>query len=433
MIIKKQKIIIALACSVLFVLFGYVYWSGQSTSERKREPVNTSVPMESQEETPNIEEGYIKPKRFSLHYRSELNSQKMITTIRWNEIEHASKYVITSYMRKKGEWEKIEEETITAGEETIYQHKFSYGKTYKYEMAVYQNVAGDDLYLLDPGSEDTTFFLTSRAPKIFWSDSYMYMNKKKKKQEFVKLAFCYEDDCLAPVGCEIYRGESKDQMVLLDTIDAKDKKSGVQIYKDKTVQEGKNYFYKIKSFILVDGEKRYGKKSDIKELSSDDSWGICQTRFIISPKNKVDYFQVVLTSQDNQTVYFGKNYKNKIIYYGQHKRKTAVVFFCDGDIVGTDVDLGLDEISYKYKKSQQYMTLSDEDIISIKPGEKLYLRFARKDHKKFANPVQLHQSNTVSIYLFSYKGHLSFLDITSFDESLNYVKWRKEDDRTYWY
>lgn len=431
--IRQKKIIIVLLVMILLGSMLHFCWNHSSVLKKTTEAQETPTATDNKTASPTNSDVYIEPKVFSLNFRSTLDSTHMTTTVKWKKIEHASSYTITCSVRKNGDWEKIDEKTIAATEgKTSYTNTFVYGKTYMYELNVYQNVAGEELYLLKPGSGEELFFVDCKAPQIIQANNNISLVKKAKRN-FVKLAFNYRDDCIIPDGFEIYRSESKHQMKLLERIgiDVKKKKSTPQVYKDKTVQEGKNYFYQIRSYVTVNGQKKYGKKSDIWELSTDDSWGFCKTKVIVSEKEKIKQIQIVLTSKDNKMIYFGKKYK----------QSNAVIFSFDNDIGYDDSDLKLDEISYKYKKSGKYQTLSDEDVISIKPGMKLYIRFARKNHKKFYNPIRINgdtESNNICIYLFSYKNHNAFLhihasdDYGSFDESLNYIKWRKEDEPWAW-
>jgi hypothetical protein len=434
--IRQKKIIIVLLVMILLGGMLHFCWNHSSALKKTTEAQETPTATDNKTASPTNSDVYIEPKVFSLNFRSTLDSTHMTTTVKWKKIEHASSYTITCSVRKNGDWEKIDEKTIAATEgKTSYTNKFVYGKTYMYELNVYQNVAGEELYLLKPGSGAELFFIDCKAPQIIQANDNISLVKKAKRN-FVKLAFnyySYYGDCIIPDGFEIYRGESKHQMKLLEQIgiDINKKKSTPQIYKDKTVQEGKNYFYQIRSYVTVNGQKKYGKKSDIWELSTDDSWGFCKTKVIVSEKEKINQIQIVLTSKDNKMIYFGKKYK----------QSNAVIFSFDNDIGYDDSDLKLNEISYKYKKSEKYQTLSDEDVISIKPGMKLYIRFARKNHKKFYNPIRTNgntESNNICIYLFSYKNHNAFLhiqasdDYGSFDESLNYIKWRKEDEPWAW-
>ena len=371
----------------------------------------------------NVEEDHYDIK--NLKFRAEFNLEKGIVAVRWKNIPQATRYVISSYKRVKKEWKKIDEKTVYPDEKCVYKNRIVYGRKYKYEIEVYENFEGREL--LCSIASDDCLVVSGKVGEVLWQEDDMPVTTGKENS--INLAFRASEgegiiNDFLPSCFEIYRGESEEQMFLLDTIDVKKNKEISYKYKDKKVKKGVNYFYKIKSYITVDGVKRYGE-SDIKELSLDDSWGECKIELLNSKKNKLDKIELVLTSKEgNKPLKLGKKFV---------KDKDILKFHFDGNISG--FGFRLDEILYKREKSQKYRILSATDEILIKPNEKIYICFRRKNHKKFDNPITVDgtmEANMLSVYLFEYKGHKAFLSANFIGkEWVSYIKWKDCEEAGY--
>ncbi len=426
---KQKRAFGILLCTLsFFVLTGCTAGKDNSVPEGNRQDTestmeagieNTADANDSSDDNNSGSNGPVTPKTFALNFRTKLNLKRMTATVKWKTVENASKYVITCSVQKKGDWEEVEEKTIPAGEKTSYQHKISVGKNYRYEVNVYQNVDGKEYYLLKPGI-DNACYIDCSAPDIIWDDSDWYVDLEKGQQEFVKLAFTVPDYCFAPTGFEIYRGLPEEDMELLDTIEAAKKtKNNLYIYEDNTVQNGSPYSYKIRSYVELKGKRIYGEEAENRTVSAENFWGSCKTELIVPEQKKIDAIEVVITSQEDKVIKWGKKYTGK----------NMLSFFVGQEIGDTNSSLGLDEISYKMKESEEYKVLAPGDTVLINSKNKLYIQFARKDHQKFKNPVAAGdkpQIDNVCIDMFFFKGHHSFLHITDFAESVNHIKWREE-------
>lgn len=428
---KHKKWITILFLIVLVLFFAIVFLQDNFASKKELNTTNKlSVNTEPTADmkptlTTNPDEEYFDIK--TLHFRAKLNSKKQIATIRWKTVPQAIRYVIKCYEEKQenGDWKKIDEKTIYPSEKNVYKNHISYGKDYKYEIAVYENSQGRELMCILKNGEDS-LFIRSTVPPISWSAEAMPMTTGKKKS--IDLAFSYLDGTIGhfePSGFEIYRGETKKHMILLDTIKVT-KTSQLQKYQDKRAKKNINYFYQVRAYAQVNGKKVYGKKSPAKELSLDDSWGNCNVTFLTSSTETVDKIQMIITNTDKMLLKFGKKFVKR--------NKDVLRFFFDGEYHSPLFTLN-DEISYKRKQSEQYRMLTETDEILIKPGENLYIQFMRKNHKEFYNPIEINgemSSNMIVLYLFYYKGHNAFLDMDWIDEKwVSYIKWRDEDEAGY--
>lgn len=378
-------------------------------------------------------DGPVTQKTFSLDFRTKINQKKMTAAVKWKKAEGASKYVMTCSVQKKGDWEKIEEKTIPADQETVYRHKISVGKSYRYEVNVYQNVDGKEYYLLKPGV-DNACYIDCNAPDIVWEGSGWYVDPAEGQREYVRLGFSVSNNYFAPTGFEIYRGLPGDEMELVDTIGAAEQtKKKPFVYEDDTVQSQTPYSYRIRSYVEVHGKRIYGKKSDGREVSTEISWGSCKAELIVPETKKIEGLEVVVTSQEDKVIKWGKKYNGE----------NMLSFFTGARMGETDSSLGLDDISYKLSKTEEYKTLAPGDTVLINPKSKLFIRFARKDHAEFKNPVAAdggpeakneknakNVCDNVCIDMFFFKGHHSFLHITDFAEGTGHIKWREDSGRT---
>ena len=424
---KKSIVgILFLICVILFSVFFLLHDRVTINREAEKAPSltkNIELKPNAEPSATNFEEEYYDIN--DLDFRAEFNLEKQIVTVRWKKFPQVTRYAIRCYKRVKKEWEKIDEKTVYPDEKSVYRNRIIYGKMYKYEIAVYENFKGREL-LCSIGSDDC-LIVSGKVGAVLWQEDDMPVTTGKKNS--IELVFRPSEgegiiNDFQPSCFEIYKGESVNRMFLLDTIDVKKNKKVSYKYRDKKVKKGVNYFYKIKSYITIDGVKRYGESS-IKELSLDDSWGECKIELLNSKKNKLDKIELVLTSKEgNKPLKLGKKFV---------KDKDVLKFHFDGDISG--FGFVLDEISYKREKSKKYRILSATDEILIRPNEKIYICFRRKNHKKFDNPITVDgtmEANMLSVYLFEYKGHKAFLSAHfTGKEWVSYIKWKDSEEVGY--
>ena len=121
-------------------------------------------------------------------------------------------------------------------------------------------------------------------------------------------------------GFEIYRKEGSSKYKKIKTIKVKEGRSYFD-YTDKKVKKGKTYFYKVRTYRIVNGKKKYSKFSNVIKLRAVNSHPTYTVQNLVKGEGKTKSIVVGLTSnKGNGDILFKKDnsynyYNDSTIYY----------------------------------------------------------------------------------------------------------------------
>ncbi len=168
--------------------------------------------------------------------------------IKWEKSEKGSGYYIYRATSKDGKYSKIK--TITSVGTTSYKDKKAKpGKTYFYKIVPY--------YSVKVGSKTTKIEgEASEISSIFTKDVSSLKAKAGKKKATLTWKKCSGAD-----GYEIYMATSKNgKYKKVKTV----KSVSTTKYTKSSLKKGKTYYFKVRSYKTVNGEKVYSEYSDVK-------------------------------------------------------------------------------------------------------------------------------------------------------------------------
>lgn len=171
------------------------------------------------------------------------------------------------------------------------------------------------------------------------------------------------------------------------------------------------------------GKRRYGKKSEIKLFREEGYRGEVKARIKMkSKKQNIKNMEVIIKNTGKQPIKAGIPYIKNYYKTGKYKKKYVFsLYFMADDPIASSNDLKIDKIEYKSHAPEEYKTLSKDATVIIKPGEKMFLRFSRKNGQEFSNyfvhgdDIPGERASSMSLYLFQYTGKKVFIHI--------YVRW----------
>lgn len=187
----------------------------------------------------------LKVKHFKLDKRTSTS-----ITLAWDKVSRAEGYRIYRYNSESKKYELLDE--VEGNEKNIYtDEKLVSGKNYSYKVKAYKKI-GRYTYL---GSYSDTLKTCPRPQKT-------EVKLSTPKSGAVKLIW---EDVKYVNGYEIYRSTSKDgKYTKVDTI-----KDGDAIrYINYRLSKNKVYYYKVKSYKIVNGEKVNSYFSDIVKIKT---------------------------------------------------------------------------------------------------------------------------------------------------------------------
>lgn len=186
---------------------------------------------------------YVLDTRFTLSPMTGVKAKTSTNTAKltWNKVVGASGYEIQK-LSKSGKWSRVALTTSTSYE----AKKLKAGQKYNYAVRAYVTVNGVTYYsdwvglfaITKPGTPTLKVSAAKKSAKLTW-------NKQSAS------------------GYVIYRATSKNgKYKKIATV-----KSGkTTSYKSGKLKSGKTYYYKIRAYKTVNGEKVYGAYSNIKKV-----------------------------------------------------------------------------------------------------------------------------------------------------------------------
>ncbi len=163
----------------------------------------------------------------------------------WNKIEDCSGYAVYRYNETTKKYEEID--ILKDNNITTYEDKnLSSGQIYKYKIRPYKEVDGEKLY--KSYSEEISLYTKPGKVSIVKATPSTY-NSNKVTWNKVSGAD----------GYEVYRATSKTGTYSLRKTTSKD----TLYYTNTSLSTGKTYYYKVRAYKLVDGDKKYGDFSSV--------------------------------------------------------------------------------------------------------------------------------------------------------------------------
>ena len=187
---------------------------------------------------------YILPKDTSLGVKTR---DTATITLKWSKVTGADGYYIYRSTSKKGKYSKIAKIT-KASTTSLKNNKLKSGKIYYYKIIPYSIINKKIVY----GKESASFVTATRpeAPKLA-----LKSGKKQVTVSFKKIA--------RAKGYELYRASSKKgKYTKIKTLSAK----STMKYTNKKLKSKKTYYFKVKSYITVNGKKVYSSWSKVQSI-----------------------------------------------------------------------------------------------------------------------------------------------------------------------
>lgn len=194
----------------------------------------------------SVKSAYVIKKTSIKSVESKTDTSLKIT---WNKVSGAKKYVVYRSTSKNGSYKKIG--TTKSSVVTYTDKKLTTNKTYYYKV----EVLGSGL-----GSDGTSGLCSAKYGKTV--DEVTISSIKVTSSSKLKLSWKKADGAS---GYQIARSDSKDgSYKVVKTITSGKTTS----YTDKVPKENKTYYYKIRVYSKVDGDKQYGRYTAVKSMKT---------------------------------------------------------------------------------------------------------------------------------------------------------------------
>jgi hypothetical protein len=318
------------------------------------------------------------------------------------------------------------------------------GREYHYKVEASCEYSNTDRFAYD----------TDQMPDVLSADCSIYTGvgaaywsqEITKKEQIalgsITLAYYFggsEEDGVEPEGVEIYRSTSGENYTLLKKGRVEDfstKKSDFgKTYVDETVEQGKTYYYQVRAYAVVDGQKIYGKKSTPLKLTAAEPEGKYSLRVAREPSAYAQHMIVVLTStaKKNGTLTLSvKDLENKISYQYQEAEDDDT----DTDEADAEKKKGktskkpaVQAVSMKVSRIStdgRYYSSLTEDIV-LKPEQSVYLYLEPTDStSQLASSLTLKQAALYIPARYNEGKHTLKLDLKKATAVLtDSVAWKK--------
>ncbi len=178
-------------------------------------------------------------------------SVKNLTTVNlsWSEVAGAQGYQIYRCETQTGDYKKIK--TITSVGTTSYSETADLNKTYYYKVRGYKTLGGATAYSGFSPIQSISTNITKPTISSLKTSGYTKATLKWNKVS-------------GAAGYRIYRKEENGSYQAIATVEGASNVS----YTDKTLLPNKSYSYKIKTYILLNGSKKYSSYSAVKSIST---------------------------------------------------------------------------------------------------------------------------------------------------------------------
>lgn len=319
----------------------------------------------------------------AVQYKEMCDSKVLSKTkvkITWKKQKGVSGYMLyRSVLQSDGSYSSRKKIAALSSDRKSYIDKAVYKKSYVYEVVAFSKKNGRKT----PEYSGKCYAYMG-ADHAYWEESLLCDAVTTPKS--IRLEICRDGAGITPIQYEIYRSKTKKNFKRIATVE------GV-FYTDKKVQFGESYYYKVRSVAKVGKEKIYGKYSPMILLSAVKSEGEYQMKLLTPAAETVTSLEVMLTSgSGNAELLLNNRYLWNIDYY------------CEGQDI-----FNLTSVSYSFdgEKWQDFT----EEMICVKPGEKIYLRFAREAGKAFAYPDTDMEYCYLEVFDMEYNGLTSYMKI----------------------
>lgn len=163
---------------------------------------------------------------------------------KWKSIPSANGYQLYYKVGQNGKWKLYDTLEPTDSQQEWWEIGFSFGKTYYFKVRAYDKVDGKKYY-------------SSYSDVVKYYHKPPAVKNLKVKNSSGKAKLTWSKGSLIS-GYQVYRSTSKDgTYTKIKSISGASNKT----FTDKTVKEGKTYYYKVRSYAKVSGKTVTGKFS----------------------------------------------------------------------------------------------------------------------------------------------------------------------------
>lgn len=317
--------------------------------------------------------------------------------ISWSAVSRARSYVISRSENNGDKWKVLK--TLSPKNTSFTDETAKMGMEYHYTVQAYCEYSKTDYFAYSkkqmPESLETECEIYTGVGDAFWDKEAA---QKKQKIGSISLTYSFGSngkEAVEPEGVEIYRGTAKNKLQLLERglvkdISTQDFDFG-RSYMDKTVEQGKSYYYQVRAYAVLDGKRVYGKKSSVLKMQAAEPEGIYSVRLVKEPGSYSSDIAVAITSvqKKNGTLTLTSNelsqrvtmmYRMTPQYYQQSGDGTTTSYTAASpapkaakppyQIIKLKAD--------RYSTDGRYYKQITEDIV-LKPQQTVYLEFSPID------------------------------------------------------
>lgn len=317
-------------------------------------------------------------------YKDMCKSEVLTKTkvkISWKKQKGVSGYTIyRSVCQKDGTFGSSKKIATVSSDKKSYTDKGTYKKSYKYEVVAFSKKSG-----IKTAKYRGDCYVYMGVGRSDWYENLI--SDAVTTPNSIQLVFYMDSYGLKPTECEIYRSKTKNDFKKIATVAAKKRNWG-GAYTDKKVQYGESYYYKVRAVKKNGNKKIYGKFSDSIMLSAVKSEGECQVKLLTPKADTVASFDVMITSMDgNAEIHL----KDKDLWN---------IDYCYKNQNGESNNTELKVVSYSLD-GEEWKEFTDE-MVSVKPEGKIYLRFADVNGKAIVHPESNVKNVELGIYDMEY-------------------------------
>lgn len=231
--------------------------------------------------------------------------------VTWSQVSRARSYVISRSVGVGGkDWKVLD--TLSPEQTSYMDETAAIGKEYHYTVEAYCEYNDTDRFAYEneqmPESLSADCTIYTGVGAAYWSGK---IADNKQTIGSIQLEYAFGTKAtgnVEPEGVEIYRGTSSKNYKLLErglvTKKSTDEYNLATNYVDKSVEQGKTYYYQVRAYAVIDGKRVYGKKSRPLKLTAAEPEGRYSVRIAREPSASSDNIVIALTgmSQENGTL-----------------------------------------------------------------------------------------------------------------------------------
>lgn len=232
--------------------------------------------------------------------------------VTWSQVSRARSYVISRSVGDGGkDWKILD--TLSPEQTSYMDETAGIGKEYHYTVEAYCEYNDTDRFAYEneqmPESLSADCTIYTGVGAAYWSGK----NTDNASAELgsIQLEYAFGTEAtgdVEPEGVEIYRGTSPKNYKLLERgLVIKKSTSEYNLarnYIDRSVEQGKTYYYQVRAYAVIDGKRVYGEKSKPLKLTAAEPEGKYSVRIAREPGTSSNNMVIALTgtAQENGTL-----------------------------------------------------------------------------------------------------------------------------------